>query len=72
MMNRWVGCKVVSYHSDYSIDISVIIGPLDELILSENGHYFLTHQFKHLFWVLKRNVSLSVHNCLDMFVNTSK
>ena len=36
----------------------VCIDPDKESLLAENCKYFLTHQFKHVFWVLKRTVSL--------------
>ena len=35
-----------------------IIGTIKQNIWAENCKYFLTHQFEHVFWVLKRTVSL--------------
>ena len=35
-----------------------VIGPYKDSWFTENCIYFLTHQFKHLFWVLKRTISL--------------
>ena len=35
-----------------------VIGPDKDSLCSKNCNYFLTHQFKHVFWVLKRTVSL--------------
>ena len=35
------------------------IGPVKQISLASNCEYFLIHQFKHAFWVLKITVSLS-------------
>ena len=35
-------------------------GPVTHKILSVKMSYFLTRQFKHSFWVLKRTVSMSL------------
>ena len=34
------------------------IGPDKDILSVQNFNYFLTHLFKHVFWVLKRTVSL--------------
>ena len=34
------------------------IGPDKDSLCTKNCIYFLTHQFKHVFWVFKRTVSL--------------
>ena len=42
-----------------NIDLSKSTTGLDKKNVSAlNCRYFLTHQFKHMFWVLKRTVSL--------------
>ena len=37
---------------------STDIGPVNQIKFSVKCDYFLIHQFKHVFWVLKRTVSL--------------
>ena len=34
------------------------IGPVKQNLLAQNCYYILIYQFKHVFWVLKRTVSL--------------
>ena len=41
-----------------NLDEVLNIGPDKENILVQNCNSFLTHQFKHLFWVLNRIISL--------------
>ena len=43
------------------------IGPDEQTLMRVKCDYFLSHQIKHVFWVLKRTVSLikvllSIHN----------
>ena len=44
----------------FSLDVTDINLPVyfQEHIFGENCEYLLRHHFKHLFWVLKRTVSL--------------
>ena len=37
---------------------TVLINPDKESLRALNCDYFLTHKFKHVFWVLKRTISL--------------
>ena len=45
------------YHAGY-FHVLCSIDPDKEILLAKNRNFFLTHQFKHVIWVLKRTVSL--------------
>ena len=39
------------------LDFVMYIGPVKQNNLAYNCDYFLIHQLKHVFWVLKRTIS---------------
>ena len=39
--------------------------------MSINCNYFLTHQFKHVIWVLKRTVSLEIKKIIFQYTHLS-
>ena len=43
----------------HGVLVACCIGPVKQNIWAQNCNYFLSQQYKHLFWVLKRTFSLS-------------
>ena len=51
----WV---LIDAYTDGEENIHNVLGPVKQKISARNCDYFLKYQFKHVFWVLKRAVSL--------------
>ena len=49
--------EIVNYWKYKKLIKRVFIGPIKQKYIRLNCDYFLVHQFKHVFWVLKRTVS---------------